>query len=153
MQEEFAQWEWTDDESVEVGYEEVFSWLTGLVSRYASLQVRTPDEREILSEVVGVVDHVEWDRDGDVRGGRSIEVASGCGVYEYPDPKEQDPRDWRSFSLMPSVVEPPEDRQWIVTVPERDFRRGELWLGPGGGVTMSMDGYSLEAWPYERRTG
>lgn len=33
---------------------------------------------------------------------------------------------------------------WVVRVPEREFREGAIWLA-GGGLTVEMDGYTVEA--------
>ena len=101
------------DETIEhLTIEEVFLDLAGLAERgtRASLQVRSPDGREILAQVNGEIGEVRWDDElpGD---GRTIEVR-GEG--------------------------------WVVFVPERDFRGGRIWLACGG-LTIEMDGYSIEA--------
>lgn len=100
------------DESIDgLGFDEVFVALTGLMEREepASLKVRSPSGREIVAQVDGEIESVEWELPRD--GGRVIEIR-GEG--------------------------------WVFAVPEDDLRGGTIWLGCGG-LTIEMDGYSIEA--------
>jgi hypothetical protein len=138
--------EWTY-ESIEVGWDEAIGFLFGLVSRRSMVQVRSGDDRLILSQVNGVVSHVEYGRyAGMLRQGRMVDVRGDCPEVEYPE-KPEGPSDWKTFDPPLEIVTPGEDTEWCVCVIERDFRTAEFWPGPGGGVSMRMNGYVVQAGP------